>query len=265
VTSGGFDFHTVHRTHVGRVRKLNEDRLIARAEVGLWAVADGMGGHQAGDVASTMLVEALADVAPLGSGYAFLDNVQEAVQRVNRTLVAHARLSRPGTVIGSTLVVLLAYAGHYACLWAGDSRAYLLRAGRMEQITRDHSMVQEMIDSGALDHSEARSFGRSNVITRAVGVNDRLALDLHQGPIQDGDLFLLCSDGLTTMLDDPEVAAILREQPIDRAADTLLQHTLDRGAKDNISLVLIRADAAVDDTLRIQPADHWSSATLPRR
>ncbi|HEX8446832.1 MAG TPA: protein phosphatase 2C domain-containing protein [Sphingomonas sp.] len=257
MTSGGFDFHTVDRTHVGRVRKLNEDRLISRPALGLWAVADGMGGHQAGDLASTMLVEALADVAPLGSGYAFLDTVQESVQRVNRTLVAHARLSRPGTVIGSTLVALLAYAGHYACLWAGDSRAYLLRQGRLEQITRDHSMVQEMIDSGALNHADARTFGRSNVITRAVGVNDRLALDLHQGPIQPGDLFLLCSDGLTTMMEDHEIADTLRREVPEDAADALLRITLDRGAKDNISFILIRADAAVDDTLRLQVAGDW--------
>lgn len=244
-------YEAVERSHVGRVRKLNEDRVLSRTALGLWSVADGMGGHQRGDLASTMLVDALAEVDPMGSGFAFLDGVQDAVQRVNRTLVAHARLALPGTVIGSTVVALLAYAGHYACLWAGDSRGYLLRGGRLDQITRDHSMVQEMIDSGALSRADASAFGRSNVITRAVGVHDRLALDVHTGPIEPGDIFLLCSDGLTGMLEDATIAdVLLTSQSLDDAADRLIDLTLQRGAKDNVSLILIRADPAQDDTLQ---------------
>lgn len=242
-------FDTAARTHVGRVRKLNEDRVLTRPDIGLWAVADGMGGHQAGDLASRMIVEALDGIDPLGSGYAFLEEVQESVQRVNRALIAHSRLSGAGTVIGSTLVSLLAYAGYFACLWAGDSRAYLLRDGRFEQITRDHSMVQEMIDSGALNRADARRYGRSNVITRAVGVNDRLALDVASGPMMPGDLFLLCSDGLTTMLDDHEILGLLAGKDLDAAVDALLAATLDRGAKDNVSIVLVLADASASATL----------------
>jgi serine/threonine protein phosphatase PrpC len=247
--SGEFLFDTADRSHVGKVRKLNEDRVLSRPDLGLWAVADGMGGHQAGDLASTMIVDALDEIDTLGSGYAFLDNVQDAVQRVNRTLVAHARRSAPGTVMGSTVVTLLVFAGHYACLWAGDSRAYLLRGGRLTQLTRDHSMVQEMIDAGALNRADARSFGRSNVITRAVGVHDRLALDLDSGPIADGDLFLLCSDGLTGMVEAPEIERIANSLPVAAAADALIELTLDRGAKDNVSLILVRAALAQDDTL----------------
>lgn len=246
----GISFVSEERTHVGCVRKLNEDRMLSRPEVGLWAVADGMGGHQAGDLASGMLVDALAGVELLGSGYAFLDEVQESVQRVNRTLVAHARLSRPGTVIGSTLVVLLAYEGHFACLWAGDSRAYLLRDERMEQITRDHSMVQELIDSGALNRADASSYGRSNVITRAVGVNDRLALDVTNGPILPGDIFLLCSDGLTGMIADAEIEMALKKEGV-AAVDRLLDVTLSRGAKDNVTIVAVTATDDGDDTLNV--------------
>ena len=244
-------FETAERTHVGCVRKLNEDRVLCRPELGLWAVADGMGGHQAGDLASGMIVDALASVEMLGSGYAFLDEVQESVQRVNRTLVSHARLSRPGTVIGSTLVALLAYEGHFACLWAGDSRAYRFRQGRLEQLTRDHSMVQELIDSGALARADAPSYGRSNVITRAVGVNDRLALDMISGPIMPEDCFLLCSDGLTGPVSDGEIEAVLSAAPAESAAEQLLSLTLQRGAKDNVSLVLVQAVASPDDTLRL--------------
>lgn len=246
-----FVYEAVDRTDVGRVRTLNEDRVLARTDAGLWMVADGMGGHQRGDLAATMLVDALAAVEAMDSGFAFLDGVQDTVQRVNRTLVSHARLSAPGTVIGSTVVVLLAYAGHYACLWAGDSRGYLLRGGRLDQITRDHSMVQEMLDSGALSRSEVGAFGRSNVITRAVGVSDRLALEVHTGPIAPGDIFLLCSDGLTGMIDDATIAATLSTSAtLDAAADDLMALALDRGARDNVSLVLIRTDKAADDTLQ---------------
>lgn len=245
----GLAFESAERTHVGRVRKLNEDRVLSRPDVGLWAVADGMGGHQAGDLASGMIVDALAEIQLLGSGYAFLEEVQTSVQRVNRTLVAHARLSRPGTVIGSTLVVLLAYGGHFACLWAGDSRAYRLRDGRLEQITRDHSMVQELLDSGALKRADAPSYGRSNVITRAVGVNDRLALDVASGPIEKDDLFLLCSDGLTGMISDFEIQEELLRAGVG-AVEPLLATTLDRGAKDNVSLIAIKAADPPDDTLR---------------
>lgn len=244
-----FRFESVGRTDVGKVRALNEDRFVDRPTICLWAVADGMGGHQAGEVASGMLADALMTVETFDSGFAFLDNVQDAIERVNRALVAHAAISAPGTVIGSTIVVLIAYAGHYACLWAGDSRVYLLRGGRLEQITRDHSMVQEMIDSGALARRDAKNYGRSNVITRAVGVNDRLALDLHQGPIVDGDIFLLCSDGLTNMVDDHEIGDLLATSKLVAAADALIDTTLARGAKDNVTVVLVRAYGESDITL----------------
>ena len=253
-------FASAGRTDVGKVRKLNEDRFIDRPTIALWAVADGMGGHQAGEVASGMLADALMAVETYDSGYAFLDNVQAAIERVNRALVSHAAISAPGTVIGSTIVVLIAYQGHYACLWAGDSRAYLLRGANFEQITRDHSMVQEMIDSGALARRDAKSYGRSNVITRAVGVNDRLALDLHQGPIADGDIFLLCSDGLTNTLDDHEIASVIGSIPAGPAADRLIEMTLARGAKDNVTVVIVRAEGDLDDTLDPDDGNRGSAA-----
>ena len=242
-------FESAARTHVGKVRKLNEDNFCERRDVGLWAVADGMGGHQAGEVASAMIVEALDGVDDFSSGYAFLDDVRGGIQRVNRSLIAKAAVMAPGSLIGSTAVVLLAFAGHYACLWAGDSRAYLLRDGRFEQITRDHSRIQELIDSGSLSRTEARSYARSNVITRAVGVTDRLALDMHQGPVEPGDVFLLCSDGLTGMVEDREIAGLLADPSLDAAAEAMIALTLERGAKDNVTVVLVRCSANPDHTL----------------
>ena len=156
-------FESFARTDVGKVRSLNEDNFCDRPEVGLWAVADGMGGHQAGEVASGLIVEALERVDDFSSGYAFLDDVRESIQRVNRTLIAKAAVMAPGTLIGSTVVILLAFGGHYACLWAGDSRAYILRRGRFEQISRDHSRLQELIDAGSLSRAEAKSYSRARM------------------------------------------------------------------------------------------------------
>ena len=242
-------FESVARTHVGKVRKLNEDALCDRGEIGLWAVADGMGGHHAGDVASGLIVEALEKVDDVSSGFALLEDVRQSIQRVNRTLIARAAVMAPGTLIGSTVVALVVYADYYACLWAGDSRIYLLRDGRLEQVTRDHSRMQELIDAGSLSRLEARSYARSNVITRAVGVSDRLALDMQQGPLHVDDVFLLCSDGLTGALDDRAIAKILDQPSLEAAADALIARTLDQGARDNVTVVVMRCTAAADSTL----------------
>jgi len=247
-------FECVARTHVGCVRELNEDNFVVRPEIGLWGVADGMGGHQAGEVASGLLVSALEQVDGFSTGYGFLDDVHAGVQRVNHSLLQRAAALAPGAVIGSTLVVLLAYQGHYACLWAGDSRCYLLRGGALEQITRDHSMVQEMIDAGSLTEEDARGHHRANVITRAVGVSDSLTLDMRQGVIAPEDVFLLCSDGLTGMVPDAEMLEILAAHPLQQAADILLARALERGGRDNITLVLVQAfgdpEATLDGTYR---------------
>lgn len=229
-------------THVGRVRQGNEDNYLDRPDAGLWAVADGMGGHEAGEVASGFLVHALGQVDARTSGYAFLDGIQAAVRRVNLDLRARASTLRPGAVIGSTLVVLLASEGCYACLWAGDSRAYRLRGGLLERITHDHSVAQDLIDSGALSPADARTSKAQHVLTRAVGVAETLALDMREGDIQAGDIFLLCSDGLTGMVEDDEIQRILLALPQAEAADALLALALDRGGRDNITLVLVRAD-----------------------
>ena len=250
MTAGGrLTFESVARTHVGKVRKLNEDAFCDRGDFGLWAVADGMGGHQAGDVASGLIVDALERVDDVSSGYALLEDVRQSIQRVNRSLIARAAVMAPGTLIGSTLVSLVVYGDFYACLWAGDSRVYLLRDGRLEQVTRDHSRMQELIDSGSLSRVEARSYARSNVITRAVGVSDRLALDMQQGPLQVDDLFLLCSDGLTGALDDRTIAQVLEQPSLDAMAEELIARTLAQGARDNVTVLLVRCVAAADDTL----------------
>lgn len=234
-------FTTAARTHVGLRRQLNEDGYLVRPEAGLWAVADGMGGHQAGDVASRMIVDALSAVRRQASGFALLGAMREALAEVNRSLIGQAATMAKGTVIGSTVASLVVHENHYACVWAGDSRAYLLRGELMMRLTHDHSLIQELIDSGQLDEAEARQRRISNIITRAVGAAETLDLEETHGDIQAGDIFLLCSDGLTGLVDDAEMRDILAAFDLEAAADRLLALTLERGGKDNITMVLVRA------------------------
>jgi len=239
----GVGLRSVGRTHVGAVRTLNEDRYLERPDVRLWAVADGMGGHEAGDVAAGLIVETLAGVTPQSSGYAYLNLVCDSLQAVNRELVERAAALSYGALIGSTVVALLAYEDHYACVWAGDSRIYLLRDGELSQLTHDHSAVQEMVDRGALLPEEAQGHRRSNIVTRAVGAGEPLELDVRHAAIHPGDVFLLCSDGLTGMVTDEEIRRVLCAMPLETAADGLLALALDRGARDNVTLVLVGAEA----------------------
>lgn len=238
---GAFKFLSVGRTHVGCVRDLNEDAYVNRAEVGLWAVADGMGGHEGGEVASAMVVDALQAVSNFTTAHAFRDAAAHALIDANSKLVDMA--VQRGTM-GSTVVSFLAHERHYACLWAGDSRAYLYRGGALKRLTRDHSLVQEMVDAGAISEEAARNHPRSNVITRAVGAGEQLEVESVFGAIQLGDRYLLCSDGLTGVVTDREIAEHMMRAPLESAAERLLDHALARGAPDNVTLVLIAVERA---------------------
>lgn len=236
-----FSFRSLAATHPGCVRKLNEDACLDRAQVGLWAVADGMGGHKAGDVASEAIVEALAGISTFGSAFAFRRAVRAALLAVNAQLRRKAAEEYKDT-IGSTVVTLLAHEGHYACIWAGDSRAYLRRRGALQQLTRDHSLVQELVAAGSLDAAGARRHPHAHVVTRAVGAGDHLDLDFVYGPIEAGDRFLLCSDGLGIM-DDAEIEIHLGAPTLGGAANILLREALARGAPDNVSFIIVEAEA----------------------
>ncbi len=238
---GAFKFLSVGRTHAGCVRDHNEDAFLNRPDIGLWAVADGMGGHESGEVASAAVIAALSGVLNFSTAYAFRDAVAQAIEQANAEL---GRLSLGHGTMGSTVVSLLAHEGHYACLWAGDSRAYLYRAGTLKRLTRDHSLVQEMVDTGALSEERARLHPQANVITRAVGAHAELDLDAVFGAVQAGDRFLLCSDGLTGVVSDRELASAMIRAPLEAAAERLLDRALARGAPDNVTLVLIAAEPA---------------------
>lgn len=207
-----------------------------RGEVGLWAVADGMGGHEDGSVASGLVIDALAALDFGSQGAADIRGTEASLQESNTALQGRAR----GGVIGTTIVALLANAREYVCLWAGDSRAYLRRDGKLMQITHDHSVVQRMIDEGRLTAGDARTHPRLNVITRAVGAAPDLTLERRRAASQMGDLFLLCSDGLSGTVEDAEISELLAAAPLDLAADRLVDLALSRGAPDNVTVVLVR-------------------------
>ncbi len=245
---GAFDFRMACVTHVGLVRKINEDSVLAKPEIGLWAIADGMGGYGGGDVASRSVIDALGTLAPSASAADLLGEFERKIMRVNAELRALS-LSRDAAVIGTTLIALMVHRSHFACVWCGDSRAYLRRGDELSRVSRDHSEVQELIDRGLLDEEEARSWPRRNVVTRALGATDQAELDLVDGPIYAGDRFLLCSDGLTGHVRDEEIAALIVEGEPQKACDDLLDLTLDRGAHDNVSIIVVDCEEeATEDT-----------------
>lgn len=243
-TTGHHRYGSAAATHVGTVRKLNEDAWLDRPDLGLWAVADGMGGHEAGDYASRAIVHALHDLDPPASAPDFLSAVGDCLAAVNAGLRGTAA-ERGVSLIGSTVVALLTFDGHFACLWAGDSRLYRLRNGGLEQITKDHSQVQELVDAGVIDADAAEQHPAANVITRAIGAGDVLDLDLRQGRIEQGDVFLLCSDGLFKALPEQDIAAIVASNPIETGAQRLIERALAAQASDNVTVVIV---AAREDT-----------------
>lgn len=234
-------WRSAQQTHRGKRRRNNEDAVLSRTRDGLWVVADGMGGHQAGEVASQAITAALASVVLKGPLSSQVDAVEDALMSVNDELRLHARCQGAGTTIGSTVVAMVAQDELAVVLWAGDSRLYRLRDGSLEQITRDHNPISDLLDSGAVTESEALA-AETNVITRAVGGQPRLFLDLAVFDVCQGDTYLLCSDGLYRDLDVDTLAAGLDRTALEGAAESLLTQCLKGPAHDNISLVIMRAE-----------------------
>ncbi len=235
-------WHSAGGTHLGTVRKVNEDAYLDLPQLGLWVVADGMGGHDAGDVASRLIVDDLRTCAPPPSREALLDDLDARLQSINARLQHYAAGRAEGAVVGSTVAILIGYGREAICLWAGDSRIYRLRQGQLVQLTQDHSQVEELVKLGLLDRAEAATHPAGNVITRAVGAMDNLVVDLVADEVADGDVYLLCSDGLNKALSDEEIARMLTGAECQSAVDTLLRAALDHQATDNITAVVARVD-----------------------
>ena len=234
-------FFSASCTDVGKKRKLNEDSLLDRPDLGLWAVADGMGGHEAGEVASARIVEALGALAPVRDAASGAVLVRAALDRVNEGLLilAHSTGGEKRT-IGSTVSSLVIGSGQFACLWAGDSRAYRVRDKAIEQLTRDHSLINDLVRSGLITPEEAHSHPDANVITRAVGAARELQLDVVEGPVLPDDMFILTSDGVNRVLEDEELMRIVLSANPKQAVEQVRDIVLERGAPDNLSIVIVR-------------------------
>jgi protein phosphatase len=235
----GRAFQTGAATHVGLVRRENEDSLAARPEAGLWAVSDGMGGHQAGAFASATIVEALSAIAPAPTCADLLNAVNDALERANGS-IRHYASHNGASVVGATLAALLIFGKRFACVWCGDSRVYLIRDGKIILLTHDHSQVQDMIDQGALTEEEARSWPGRNVLTRAIGVFDAPETDLVEGGLLPDDIFVLCSDGLTGHVADGEILKIASRRPAASGCQDLIDLALERGGKDNVTVLVVQ-------------------------
>jgi serine/threonine-protein phosphatase Stp1 len=229
-------------SHAGKVRAVNEDSVFANPRDGLWAVADGMGGHANGQWASQAIVAALAERPLEGDFDARARVASDALHLANSRIWEQGRSL--GQSMGSTVTALLLQDGRFAVFWAGDSRCYLLRGGVFYRLTTDHSQVQELVTAGRLTAEEAESHPMAHVLSRAVGVQPSLELEAVADEAAPGDVFLLCSDGLSRLASDAELAAMLGGKSPHTAAEQLVGLSLERGAPDNVSVVVVGCDEA---------------------
>jgi serine/threonine-protein phosphatase Stp1 len=229
------------RTDTGKVRARTEDAFLALPEQGLWVVADGMGGHQNGALASRLIVEQLAEPS-VGDLPQRLDELRKRLHALNRRLGQELTVTaaHPDPVIGSTVVALLIEGDRAACVWAGDSRCYLWRGSRLYQLSRDHSLLQQLIDEQQLSPSEAARHPAAHALTRAIGASDELKLEILELDVLPGDAFLLCSDGLYQGVSVDDLGAALNLPSPQLTLNRLFQQALDGPARDNLSAVVIR-------------------------
>ena len=226
------------RSHVGLKRKVNEDAILALPEESLWLVADGMGGHEAGDYASRLVADMVASIPPGLPPADRLSAVRDAIGRAHNVIRQEAE-ARNAATIGTTVACLMLAKGHFVGLWAGDSRIYLLRDSKIQMLTTDHSFVAELVQAGQMNWDEAEQHPESNAITQAVGVGSEFELDKIRGEVQPGDRFLICSDGLSKYATFAMLQKALTEIPVETISDRLVQVALDGGGADNISVVVV--------------------------
>ena len=230
------------RTDVGRRRVLNEDSILDGPH--MWAVADGMGGHAAGDVASRLVIESLRQLAGASHAIVRPSDIPDALNQANETILHHTRLNPTTAGMGSTVAglaeVVVGGQPHWAVFNVGDSRVYRCFGGAMSRATTDHSEVEELLMAGRLTEDEARTYEARNVITRSIGTDPAPEVDLWVLPQSPGERFLVCSDGLTSELDDSQIAEVLLSvADPGEAADRLMASTLEAGARDNVSIIVV--------------------------
>ncbi|MEE1868435.1 MULTISPECIES: PP2C family protein-serine/threonine phosphatase [Pseudomonas] len=230
------------RTDPGKVRTRNEDAFLDCPEQGLWVVADGMGGHRGGDIASQLIVASLADLPAYNCFDERLKGLRECLHWLNRRLGQELTVTaeRRDSIIGSTVVALLLEGNRAACVWAGDSRCYLWRGQRLYQLTRDHSLRQQLVDEQKMSIAQAKAHPQANALTRAVGASEQLTLDVLELKTYPGDAFLLCSDGLYQGLASDVLGKALSLPSPQAALKRLFDGVLHGAARDNLTAVVIR-------------------------
>ena len=246
-------------TDVGRVRTTNEDSVLVAGTV--FAVADGMGGHLAGDVASALATTRLGDLGALAE--ATPEDVVAALDAANADILAAAdpdgQRHGMGTTVTGLCLVRMGGAAHWLVFNIGDSRVYRLAGEQLARLTVDHSEVEELVTAGRITSEQARSHPLRNVVTRALGTNPAPVADLWVFPCTPGERFLVCSDGLTTELDDDEIISVLRSEPVAQtAADVLVARAVAAGGHDNVTAIVVDLPAAADVT-------EVDGRTAPRR
>src|SRR5690349_21745956 len=228
-----------HLTHVGLRRELNEDTYYGDSELGLWLVADGMGGHEYGEVASALARETIVREVRDGTPLA------QAIRIADEEIIAMSRRRNDALPMGTTVVAARIKGERFEVAWVGDSRVYLWREGQLLQLSQDHSYVQELIANGALTQEQARSHPHRNVVTQALGVTDPKSLNVEsvRGQLKPGMQLLLCSDGLTEEVKDAAIAAIVGREDLtpQECVDHLILAALDGGGSDNVTVILVRA------------------------
>ncbi len=251
--AGAFHWSSASRSHAGRVREVNEDACLDQSKRGVWAVADGMGGHSLGEFASRLAIRSLTDLPSDGALEQRAAAAETRLLEANRRLRAEAA-RRDVPVIGTTIAALLVAQRRFACVWAGDSRIYLCRDGRLWQLTRDHSQLEAVRSVHAASSDDTLDRPAANVITRALGGADTLELDAVGADLVDGDVFLLCSDGLTNEVGEVAIMQALMPGNCRLAADSLVELALERGGHDNITAVVVRAqDLSSPDRTVLHP------------
>ncbi len=248
-----------YATDVGRVREGNEDNLLVDEHLGVFAVADGMGGHRGGEVASSTAVEALRAAIAAGQ------TIDAAITTANTAVIERASGDPTLTGMGTTLTALHPLAGTRLLIGhVGDSRAYRLRDGELERLTEDHSLVEELVRDGRITREQAEVHPQRNIVTRALGVDADVEIDLLTIAVQTGDRLLICSDGLTSMVREREVARLLGTgDNMQEIAEHLVQKAVDNGGEDNVTVVVIHvleADPAHDDAALVTDAQNDPSA-----
>ena len=239
-------WRSAEETNTGMVREINEDAIMSNSRIGLWAVADGMGGYEAGNVASSMIVNSLQDIHAKDNLDDFVNAIEDCILDVNQRILEYAEIMHDGRMLGSTVASLLIQGKVGACLWVGDSRLYRYRDNELSQLSRDHSHVEELLQRGEISIEEVEDHPDANVITRAVGATEELYVDINVFTTRLGDTYMLCSDGLYNAVDRENIIYCLNNFSAEQGVNSLIAKALENGAPDNVSVIIVKGIPAND-------------------